>query len=997
LVTPLSGARRSFVAFFVVLSGTIAAQEPPGSVRGSVRDKDFDAPLPAATIAIVELGLKVVADDQGAYVFKEVPPGRYTLLFSKDGYVKAVRSDVLVASAKLAEVDASLAGEFTDMEEFVVQDALKLAPGGEAALLKLRLDNPALLDSIGADLLSRAGASDAASALRLVAGATVQDGKSAVVRGLPDRYVSSQVNGVRLPSADEDKRAVELDQFPSVVIESVRVTKTFTPDQQGDASGGAVDIRLKGIPTEPFFIKLKVQTGFNSQAAGEDRFLNYAGGGVNFLGFDDGGRDIQVDNLGMNWTGAVGVSEGAPPLDYKWQLSSGISEDIGDGWRAGGSINLFYERSATYFDDGREDAYWVETPGAAPTPQYFQGTPFDGDFRTGLFDVRQGTLGIQWGALAVVGVENENHAFNLAYLYSRTVEDKATLAEDVRGKELFFPGFDPYDPTTPGHEAPDAAPYLRLETLEYTERATGTWQLSGRHTFPFESFALGEIAAFNRVEADWTFARSFAELNQPDKRQFSSAWFPERQVFPGFVIPAHYRPYLPAANFNLGNLQRIWKTIEEDATQLALNVKLPFRAWNEEEGWFKVGVFNDSVDRAFDQDSFSNFADAGATYQGNFDQPWSAVWSTQNHPITASTSYVDYEGELDVSAWYAMLSLPITKELRATGGFRFESTTLSIVNDAEQDATWFPPGATAPTVLNPGDADVAFEESDVLPSFGLEYKPVEGLTLRGAFNETIARQTFKEITPILQQEFLGGPVFIGNPALGTSAVKNYDLRVDYVPEEGTFLSASWFKKDIEDPIEYVQKVGLFSYTTAVNYPEGTLSGVEFEARQEMGALWEPLAGLSAGANATLISSEVTLPADEVAVFAQPNIGLAFTTRDMTNAPEHLFNFYLTYDVPDWGTRLGLFYTIQGDTLVEGAGEKSGNFIPSVYAKSFDTLNFTLSQKLDENISIEFQAKNLTNPSIERVYRHDSLSSDVLRSSFTRGVEFTIALVGEFKF
>ena len=71
----------------------------------------------------------------------------------------------------------------------------------------------------------------------LVPGTTIQDGKYAVVRGLPDRYVNSQMNGVRLPSADPDKRAVQLDQFPSEMIESVQVTKTFTPDQQADASG----------------------------------------------------------------------------------------------------------------------------------------------------------------------------------------------------------------------------------------------------------------------------------------------------------------------------------------------------------------------------------------------------------------------------------------------------------------------------------------------------------------------------------------------------------------------------------------------------------------------------------------------------------------------------------------------------------------------------------------------------------------------------------------
>ena len=65
-----------------------------------------------------------------------------------------------------------------------------------------------------------------------------------------------------------------------------------------------------------------------------------------------------------------------------------------------------------------------------------------------------------------------------------------------------------------------------------------------------------------------------------------------------------------------------------------------------------------------------------------------------------------------------------------------------------------------------------------------------------------------------------------------------------------------------------------------------------------------------------------------------------TTRDMTNAPEHLYNLYLTYDIAAAGTQFALFYTVQGDTLVAGAGQSHGNFVPSVYAKEYDTLNLT---------------------------------------------------------
>ena len=268
------------------LSQNIAAQENRtqeqeqlGSIRGVVFDKDFDAPLGGVAVSVLERDEKAESTAQGNWSITGIRPGKYTLVFAKEGYVRVVKADVIVSAGQLTDVNVALAGEFAEMDEYVVQDTVRLGGATEAGLLELRLESPALMDSISADLTSKAGASDAAAALRLVAGASVQDGKSAVIRGLPDRYVSSQMNGVRLPTADEDKRAVELDQFPSAVLESIQVSKTFMPDQQGDASGGAVDVRLKGIPEEAVF-QFKSEISRNSQVRGRDDFLTYDGGGV---------------------------------------------------------------------------------------------------------------------------------------------------------------------------------------------------------------------------------------------------------------------------------------------------------------------------------------------------------------------------------------------------------------------------------------------------------------------------------------------------------------------------------------------------------------------------------------------------------------------------------------------------------------------------------------------------------------------------------------------
>lgn len=973
-------------------------QQRVGSIRGLVYDKDFDVPLQAALVTIVETGARTETGDQGTFVLSQVPPGRYTLVVSKEGYIRHVRADVIVTEGGLTEIEVELAGEYTEMDEFVVQDILQLEGGSEVALLALRMESPQLMSSIGAELMSRAGASDAASALRLVSGASLQDGKSAVIRGLPDRYVSSQMNGVRLPTADEDKRAVELDQFPATVIDSLQISKTFTPDQQGDASGGAVDVRLKGIPTETT-VQFSSQVSSNSQVTGEDDFLSYSGGGIDFWGEEDGGRDIQWDNLGENWDGAVGVSEEDAPIDSKWSLGLGGKREISDGVRIGGSANVFYERDSSSYDDGVRDSYWVENVGDPLTPQTNQGTPGDGDFKTALFDVEQSSQSVQWGGLATIGLETDHNQLNLTYLLTHTAEDEATLATDTRGKEYFFPGYNPNNPNGPGNEPENlnAAPYLRLETLEYTERETQTLQLTGRHELPMDD---SEGGVFKAPVLDWVAADSSASMDQPDKRQFGALWLP-RSFNPGvppFVPPftseEEWFPYKPDANFSLGNLQRIWKEIDEDSVQAAANLKLPFDQWSGDEGYFKTGVFHDKVEREYKQESFSNFGDF-SSFEGGWQEPWSGVFPFEDHPITASESDVDYDGEQQIGAWYSMLDLPLFSSLDLIGGVRMESTEIGIVNHPEADAVWLPPGAPTYVELQPGDADVDFEQDDVLPSVGLIWQAAEPLTLRCSYSETVARQTFKELSPILQQEFLGGPIFIGNPDLGMSSLNNYDLRADYTPFEGSLFSLSWFYKQITDPIEYVQQVQPFEYTQPVNYPEGWLGGYEIEARQALGQVWESLSGLTLGANATFIHSEVELPESESAGFAQPGIGVNLESRDMTNAPEHLFNLYLTYDFERTGTQVGLFYTVQGDTLIAGAGQADGNFVPNIYATQFDTLNFSATQRLGPYFRLQFQAKNLTDPDIETVYRSHVTQGDTVQSSYSTGIDLSLTLGAKF--
>jgi len=1000
----------------VVLSVTLQAahaQTQTGSIGGSVTNADFGGPVVGARVQIVETRAVTQTDAAGSYRFDSVPVGVYSIVVSGPDVSRGFRDQVAVQSGQIANVDFDLDTEFVTLDPFVAEPSLSLVPGGIEALNIMRDESPSIIDVVGpADLASR-GVSDVGQAVASIPGASVADDSTPVIRGLPDRYVPSLVNGVRLPSSNEDKRAVELDQFPTNIVESISVSKTFTPDSQGDASGGSVDIALRSIPDEPIF-NFSGGTSYNTQVTNEGDFQLYEGGGVGTFGLEADDRGPQTDRLGENWLGAVGVSPAAAPRDYKFATSVGDSLELDSGVKVGGFLSLFYERDSSFFQDGQDDSWWLRDPAVGLEPQ---GRGQDSaSIRTALFDIVQGSRQVQWGGTASAGIEfNKDHRLGLQYLYTHSAEDRATLATDTRGKDYFFPGYDINDPGHIGNfggsitnsqgqavTPNDLAPVIRTHTLEYTERTTGTLQLSGDHRFRMEPIEVGEVLTFLDPELDWVASNSFASLDQPDKRlfgaEFRAASFIPGGIDPPSITPNEYFQFKPSQNVNLGNLQRIFKTIEEDSLQGAVNLKMPFDQWSGDEGYFKFGAFDDSVERDFRQDNFSNVGNQQTlSYVAGFNEFWTENWANEVHPIQEGLQDVDYDGSIDVTAWYGMLDMPLNDRFHLIGGARVENTDIGVQLTPEEQALWVPPGGTSLANLTPGDGEVDLSQRNVLPSISGIYDVTDTVSLRAAYSQTIARQTFKELTPILQQEFLGGPVFIGNPELQIAELDNYDLRVDWRPTDTTLLSASYFYKEVENPIENIQRVVGFGFTTPVNYPEGELSGVEFEARQELGEFSDALEGLTIGGNLTFIDSEVTFPDVERDLLLATDVGFDARTRDATNAPEYLYNVYLNYNIRETGTQVGLFYTVAGDTLVAGDSTSDNNYIPAIYQLEVGTLNLTFAQALTKHINLRIAAKNLTNPSITEVFRSSLIDEDVTRTTFTRGVEYSIGLSASYSF
>ena len=219
-----------------------------GGIRGAVIDSEGSGGISNARVSIMETGASVQSDSSGRFVFDALPPGVYSVSVARDGYERRTASSVAVVSGSFADLSLRLDSQVYEMDELVVSG--ELFSEGESQLLIQRQEAASSIESLGSEFFSKAGTTSAAGALKKVAGTTVVDDKYVVVRGLADRYNNTLLNGGRIPSADPDRRAVNVDLFPTKLLDSITASKTFTPDMPGDFTGGSIDIQTRKMPEE---------------------------------------------------------------------------------------------------------------------------------------------------------------------------------------------------------------------------------------------------------------------------------------------------------------------------------------------------------------------------------------------------------------------------------------------------------------------------------------------------------------------------------------------------------------------------------------------------------------------------------------------------------------------------------------------------------------------------------------------------------------------------
>lgn len=305
--TRLSGARQGrrsravdWLGRLLLVLGTAGAAVTPGiaqeassgeasvsgRILGHVVDGGTGAPVPQAQVSVLE-GPSTLSDLNGRFMFSRVRAGTVEVTVRALGYAVKTLTGVEVSPDELVTLDVTLEQQALEVEGIRVSAARER--GSTAYLLDERRSADAMVEAVGGQEIGRRPDSDAAEVARRMSGVTVSEGKYVFARGLGQRYSQTTLNGSPLPSPEPEREAVPLDLFPSGFLESLKTQKSYTADVAADFSGGSVQIRTKDFPSR-FVGRFGVSTSLNTRSQFQSGFLRYQGGGMDWLGLDDGTR-----------------------------------------------------------------------------------------------------------------------------------------------------------------------------------------------------------------------------------------------------------------------------------------------------------------------------------------------------------------------------------------------------------------------------------------------------------------------------------------------------------------------------------------------------------------------------------------------------------------------------------------------------------------------------------------------------------------------------------
>lgn len=784
----------------------------PGVVQGLVTDSAGN-PLANAKVEIVEPALFATTNAQGAYRI-EAPRGEYTLRVQHPDFrasspqpIKVVANGGLAVNVTLQSESAVAAAGVgaPNLEEMTVMGRFNPMD----STVDIERMSTSIVDAVDATQLARFGDTNVASALRRVAGVSVNDDKYAVVRGLDGRYISSTLNKNLMPTTDPLRRDVQLDLFPNNILGRIEIQKSYSADLPGDTTGGSIGMTTKDVPDE-WASKLSVSLGYNFDVTGDD-IVTYEGSGSDWLTFDDGLRELPAE------VGQVFLAN--TPESVNTCNITGCDITFEENARLGQQFPVIYN---------------VKTESARP------------DFELGyslgnVHDLSFGSLGY-YGAVSLKNktttrIDARINDSDKNSVYERSKKSSYlngyfvlglddSLGNNWTSKTIFLRQADDVTRLEAGYNSDEENEFEKA-ILHWTERQFLAQQFSGT------------VPLFDTHEFGWRAGVSQTTMDEPDRRTWE---------YIGGV-------FLPAA------VERRFAELKEDGVDFGADYSLPVDFSSSITTEFKAGVLYNKRERNWDIARFSFRRGQGGYPEDLTTDPETQLsrenLQNQHYQLRKSTAASDsFDAEIETSAGYLNTETNFGEAFTLVAGVRQESNIQKLVYPFATD-----------------DATPPLDESDLLPALSLNYTLNDNWQFRGAFSNTVSRPGVIERSESTMYDPDTDEQIFGNPNLVSAAIDNFDLRAEYYFDDGGNITVAGFVKKIDRPIEKTIPEGSGSATdgyTFRNALSADLTGVEVDFNKMVvdATGWS----LELSGNFSWIESEVDLDEDSIRLEGVDSIG-----------------------------------------------------------------------------------------------------------------------------
>jgi TonB-dependent receptor len=950
--------RTTLILILVVVSQLIAgfAFAQKGTLRGGIFEEGSGEPLYGVSILVKETSTGAITDFDGKFEI-QVEPGFYTLQISYISYATVNLTGVEIKAGEITVLnDILMADEVSELETVTI--AATAIRTTESALMSVKRNAANLMDGISASAFKKIGDGDAASAIKRVTGVSVEGGKYIYVRGLGDRYTKTVLNGVDIPGLDPDRNTIQMDIFPTNVIDNIIVSKSFTAELPADFTGGVVDIETKDFPEERVR-SFSISGGLNPSMHFNSNYLSYDGSKTDWLGFDNGTRAIPTDGRTNipQYGDAVGNPNGPKGLEYQDILGGfnktlagyrsnslmdlGLSFSLGDQiarsratW--GYNFAFTYKNETEFFQDAEFNLY--AKPREADQTELEALERQKGDF---------GVNNVLAGGLAGIALKTANSKYKLNLMHLQNGESKAGEFDFVN--------------TNLGANF-EAKQY----NLEYSQRGLTSILLAGSH------FING-----GDWQIDWKLAPTRSTIQDPDIR------------FTRFRLPTN------TISTEVGLPARIWRSLEENSVVGKLDLTKRISLFSR-DAKLRFGTNYVFKNRNFNIQSFQ-FATGNTLFTGDPNEILQDqnLFSAENrNGVRYNADFIpinpnEYKSSLTNVAGYSSLEMSPAKNLKVIAGLRVEQYNQFYTGTNQTGSINF-------------DLVEMLDDLDFFPTVNLIYNLKENQNLRVSATRTIARPSFKELSyaeildPITGRTFIGGlypettnggSEILWDGNLVSTRVNNFDIRWEMFQERGQMFSVSAFYKTFDKPIEMVQFLSDPGTFQPRNVGNGSVVGLEFEFRKSLKFISPKLENFNWNTNLTVTQSQIKMSESE---FRSRSLSAkegqeVKDTRVMAGQAPYIINTGLSYQSFVTGWEAGVYYNVQGSTLnYVGFGNRTDTFtVP------FHSLNLNVNKTFgaDERIQAGFGIQNILNDKREQVFRAYE-AQDQLFTSLSPGTKLT---------